>query len=73
MEILTIDSQKDRYIISIEKEAFDKDFLLDILEKLKAEALAKKMNIGDDISELANEIKRDWWERNKGKFIRIDP
>ena len=68
MEAITIESEKDRYVISIDKQAIDKEYVYDLLKSLHTEQLAQKMNIDDSILEIGEQIKLDWWEQNKHKF-----
>lgn len=68
MQAVNIRSDQDQYIININKNLFDKEVIVKILEWLRLEELAGKMNTGDDILEIDEEIKQDWWERNKNRF-----
>jgi hypothetical protein len=69
MRTVTLDSSEDRFIISIDKNSINKDALLQFLENLRLEALADKVNFGKEIEDLGEEIKRDWWQSNKDRFI----
>jgi len=33
------------------------------------EALADKVDFGEEIEDLGEEIKEDWWQSNKDRFI----
>ena len=69
MKAITLDSSEDRFIISIDKKSVNKDALLVFLENLRLEALAEKVDFEEDIEDLGEEIKRDWWQANKDKLI----
>jgi|UPI000584D9D9 hypothetical protein len=69
MSAVTFDSSKDRFIISIDKKLVSKDALLQFLEHLRLEALAEKVDFQEDIEDLGEKIKRDWWQVNKDRFI----
>lgn len=69
MGAITIDSLKEKYLISIDKDAIEQDVLFTILKSLRIEHLAQKSNIGDEIFEIGEEIKDNWWEKNKHRFI----
>ena len=69
MKAVTIDSSSDRFIISIDKSLVDKEVILRFLENLRLEFLAQKVDFGEDIEKLGDEIKADWWANNKGSFI----
>ena len=69
MRAVTLDSSEDRFIISIDKNSVNKDALLRFLENLRLEALAGKVDFEEDIEDLGEEIKKDWWQSNKDKYI----
>ncbi len=69
MKSVTLDSSEDRFIISIDKNAVNKDALLQFLENLRLEALAEKVDFEEDIEDLGEKIKTDWWQANKEKYI----
>ena len=73
MQAITIHSNKDQYIINIDKKRFDQDTLLKMMEWLRLEELAMKMNTDETILDISEEIKSDWWERNKGRFEGQQP
>jgi hypothetical protein len=70
MNTIEIDSQQDRYVISLDKNTINKDLLFEILERLEIEKLAQKVGFNDDILELGQEINNNWWKQNKGRFIK---
>lgn len=54
--------------VTFDKKYFSDDELLKLLNFLRVEFLAKKINFGEDIEALGNEIKQDWWLKNKDRF-----
>ena len=69
MKSITIDSSDDRFIISIDKKLINKDLLLQFLDNLRMEFLARKVGFDKDIEDLGEEINEEWWEKNKDRFI----
>lgn len=69
METVKLDSSEDRFIISIDKKFVNKGALLRFLEDLKLEALADSVDFKNDIEEIGEQIKKEWWEANKDRFI----
>ena len=69
MKSITIDSSDDRFIISIDKNLINKDLLLQFVDNLRLEFLARKVDFGKDIEDLGEEIKEHWWKENKDRFI----
>ncbi|WP_128545857.1 hypothetical protein [Larkinella soli] len=70
MNAIEIHDQSDRYIISLDKSVIEKEQLIEVLERLQLERLAKKVDIDDSILALAEEINAGWWQQNKHRFIR---
>jgi hypothetical protein len=69
MTSIKLDTQNDKYLISIDKSAFDKAWIVRFLENLRMEELAHQLNFGDEIEEIGDEIKANWWAKNKHRFI----
>ena len=68
--VISIQNEPDRYVISIDKKSIDQDFLLDLLETIQLEQLARKIDFDDSIMDLAEEINANWWQKNKERFIQ---
>ena len=69
MRKIQVDTSKDKFIISIDKDLIDKDLLLQFVDILRLESLAEKVDFDEDMEELDEEIKKNWWKKNKDKFI----
>lgn len=69
MRTVTVESSEDRFIISIDKKSINKDMLLQLIDNLRLESLAEKVDFGEEIEELGEEIKENWWKENKDRFI----
>lgn len=66
MEALTLETTETQYRLSVDKEAIDPDVFYDVVERLRVEVLAQKMNTDEaDLMQLADEIKSGWWQRNQ--------
>ena len=66
---IQLNTQNDKYLISIDKSMFDKEWLVKLLESLRVEELARKFNFDESIETLGEEIKGEWWAKNKNRFI----
>lgn len=66
---IQLNTQNDKYLISIDKSLFDKEWLVKLLENLRVEELARKFDFDESIETLGEEIKADWWAKNKKRFI----
>lgn len=69
MESLTIRSTENKVIITIDKSSVDDDFLDGLFNRLTTEQLLKKADFDEDVLNLSDEIKKDWWIKNKNNFI----
>lgn len=70
MNAIDIQNQPDRYIISIDKKAVSQEFMLELLERLQIEQLAKKIDFDDSLMALGEEINANWWQKNKQRLIQ---
>ena len=69
MKPISLNTSEDQFIISIDKKVMTKDLLLQFIDNLRLEFLAQKVNFDDSIEELGEEIKKNWWNENKDRFI----
>lgn len=69
MQIIDLQTTDDKFLISIDKNSIDKEFLLELIEKIRLESLIRKADFDESIEDLGEEIKADWWKKNKSKFI----
>ena len=69
MTSIRLDTQNDKYTISVDKSAFDKAWIVRLVENLRMEELAHQFNFGEEIEVLGEEIKANWWATNKARFI----
>ena len=69
MTTIQLDTQPDKYLISIDRSAIDRQWLVQLIERLRMEELAAQFDFGEDVEALGEQIKADWWEKNKSRFI----
>jgi hypothetical protein len=69
MQAIDLQTIDGKFLISIDKDLVDKEFLLDLIEKIRLESLVRKADFDESIEDLGEEIKADWWRKNKTKFI----
>lgn len=68
MEAIKIDTTEDKFIITIDKESVDAEFITRIVKLYKINQLASKGNLKKDILKIAEEIDSEWWEKNSESF-----
>jgi hypothetical protein len=69
MKTINLETTDDRFLISIDRQFMDKSFLVQLIEKIRVEYLAKKLDVDEKVEDIGEEIKHTWWEKNKSKFI----
>ena len=69
MTTIRLNSDQDRYTISVGKNAFGKAWLIDLVERLRMEELANQFGFDESVEEIGEQIKADWWTQNKARFI----
>lgn len=69
MTSIHLDTLGEKYLISLDKSSFDKEWLMGLIERLRMEEPAHKLNFEEGIESLGEESKSDWWNKNKQRFI----
>ncbi len=70
MNPITVDSSGERFLISVDKSFMDKVFLVELVERIRIEYLAQKINFDNELQNLGEDIKQTWWTENKERFIK---
>ncbi|MDZ7318428.1 MAG: hypothetical protein ONB11_04690 [candidate division KSB1 bacterium] len=69
MEAIQIKSTNGDLTIKIDKSKIDLDVILEFLDRLRVEFLAQKIDFDKEILKISDEIKENWWSRNKERFV----
>jgi len=68
--MLEVLRQGEKILISVDQDMISNDYFLKFLERMKVEEIARKSQLKeDDAMALAEEIKADWWEKNKNQLL----
>lgn len=70
MKPIILEEQGDQFLIRLDKNVVEKEILIELLNKISAEDLLKRADLDEDIEQLGEEIKADWWKNNKGRWIK---
>ena len=70
MNPITVETTGQTVHITFDKTLVPMDFLNDLLKTLEIEYLAKAINFSDEIIQVGEDLKKDWWQRNKGEFLK---
>ena len=69
MNPIRIEDQENQFLIHIDKDMIEKETLIALLDSIRVEDLSKRADFGEDVVQLGEEIKADWWSRNKDRWI----
>ncbi len=66
----TVKFENDNVVLSFSKNLISDDAVQNFIEWLRIEEIAQKSKMTEEQAwELSEEIKRDWWEKNKERFL----
>lgn len=69
MEGFSISSSGNQIVITIDRSLVDINFVNNLVARLRVEQLIKKANFVEEILNVADEIKKEWWEKNKKSYL----
>ena len=69
MEGYKVKSSDTQIQISIDRSLVDIDSINNLLERLRVEELVKKAKFTEKVLNVAEEIKKNWWKKNKVKYM----
>jgi 6-pyruvoyl-tetrahydropterin synthase len=71
MNTIALETTADRYIISVDKSAISKELINSLLDRIRMEYLAEKVDFSEDIEVLGEEIKQSWWQKYKNRITEM--
>lgn len=69
MRAINLEVNEKDLLIRIDKNLIDKDILIELVDRLRLESLIKKADFSEEMEELGEEIKANWWEKNRDRII----
>lgn len=69
MSHIQLENYPDKYLITLDKAAFDREWVVELIEKLRIEDLARQLDFDESVEVIGEQIKADWWAKNKSRFI----
>ncbi|HYX09255.1 MAG TPA: hypothetical protein VE912_21150 [Bacteroidales bacterium] len=69
MKNLIIENKGNQMILKINKNGFDENYLISLLQRLQVEELAQKSDYSSDILGIAEQINQEWWDKNGENFL----
>ena len=69
--MVNITFEKDEAIIKFPKQFISTDYVQQFLERLRLEAIVEKSKLTEKQAwELSEQLKQEWWQKNKEKFLK---
>ena len=69
--MVDITFEKDEAILKFPKQFVSTDYVQQFLERLRFEAIVEKSKLTEKQSwELSEQLKQEWWQKNKEKFLK---
>ena len=60
MDAISLETKDDKFLITVDKNSFNQEFVMQLIDRLRMEYLAEKVNVSSDIESLGDEIKAEW-------------
>ena len=69
--MIQISFEDDKAILKFPKELVSSSYVQEFLQRLRLEAMLEKSKLSEDQAwQLSEELKREWWEKNKETFLK---
>jgi predicted DNA-binding protein YlxM (UPF0122 family) len=69
MNALTIKQTNQSVVITLDKSVFDVNYISNLLTQIRTEYLVQQADFDDSIEEIAEEIKANWWAKNRQSIL----
>ncbi|MCY7410827.1 MAG: hypothetical protein LH473_11180 [Chitinophagales bacterium] len=69
MEPITLETKDKKYFLTIDQESINRETLLQIIDNVRIEQLARKVNFDKLLMEFGDETKSNWWKENKERLL----
>lgn len=69
MEAITLETKDEKFLITVDKNSFNQEFVMQLIDRLRTEYLAEKVDFAGDIETVGEEIKAEWWNKNKSRLL----
>jgi hypothetical protein len=71
MEAISLETTDEKFLITIDKGSLDAEFVRRLIERLRIEYLAEKVEFDEEIEIIGEDIKSEWWKNNKARMLGI--
>lgn len=68
--MISIKYENEDAVLIFPKRLVSNDYVQNFIERLNVETIIQKSRLTEkEIMELSEKIKKDWWKKNRGRFI----
>lgn len=68
--MISIKYENEDAVLIFPKRLVSNDYVQNFIERLNVETIIQKSRLTEkDIMELSEKIKKDWWKKNRDRFI----
>lgn len=64
-----LETSGNDYLIKLDKSSIDRDTLIELIEHIRLEYLVQRADFDEEVEKIGEDIKAEWWEKNKERFI----
>jgi len=69
MDGFRVNSTDKEIQITVDRSLIDIASINNLLARLRMEQLIKKANFAEEVVKVADEIKKNWWAKNKERYM----
>jgi uncharacterized protein (UPF0335 family) len=66
---IALSANEQQFFLTIDKNVISREKLQQFLDRIRLEYLVEKADFDDSIEQLGEEIKADWWAKNKARLL----
>jgi hypothetical protein len=66
---IALSANEQQFLLTIDKNVISKAKLEQLLERIRLEFLVEQANFDESIEALGDDLKADWWAKNKARLL----
>lgn len=66
---IALSANEQQFLLTIDRNVISKEKLEQLLERIRLEFLVEQASFDDSIETLGDDLKADWWAKNKARLL----
>jgi hypothetical protein len=66
---IALSANEQQFLLTIDRNVISKEKLEQLLERIRLEFLVEQASFDDSIEQLGDDLKADWWKKNKARLL----